>query len=700
MRALGPIALGPRGCRSRSSPALVLVLGARDRPGGAARRRGGGVLIAFGVFRFVRPRWHPRWTTMRVDRPRADAVVVPDVERARRRADGRAGAARRQRRGAASATTTSALAGDGAARRRRSSASGCTSLAMVAVMAARRAGRLREARPGDTAPRVGQHRPSVGRCVRRRGGRHALHLTLLLAAVPAGAASLPSVDSGARPGARRALRAARRRAPQLENAGAVDAPSRSSSPARRRTATASSSTRTSSTTTTAPRARRTRRPVRPASSSCSRRSTGTLTYPTDPVFAEQRRRPRRAARQAARRRDRVPRHAQHARSDPARTGVHDRARLARPRRAPWPHGAGVRSPAELFLTVHGTTAELRDAATGRRRAPAPTATRRRAPPPDRRARPARGVEPGHAARCAWPPASGCGTRRRAPTWRRARAGVARPRPAAPRRRGAALFNVAFRVDEPLPEDRRARASRTRSPRAARAWSSTARGGASARRPTRSRAGDVSRVLRRGRLRQARRAARDDESRRAEDRPHQPHPRQPLRLRARASTTTQVPACDIDRRRPAARRAPGRFVGQLQPYALYVPRQAARRARGYGLTLLLHALSANHNQFLGSRNAVAVRRARRRVARRLAARAAARTASTRASPRPTSSRCGPTSRATTRSTRLGGGRAATRWAARAPTGSPRRWPDLFARGVPDRRARARRRPARRRCATSR
>src|SRR5207244_3397605 len=26
---------------------------------------------------------------------------------------------------------------------------------------------------------------------------------------------------------------------------------------------------------------------------------------------------------------------------------------------PWPHGAGVVSPAQLFLTVHGTTAELR-----------------------------------------------------------------------------------------------------------------------------------------------------------------------------------------------------------------------------------------------------------------------------------------------------------------------------------------------------
>src|SRR6185436_20665689 len=30
----------------------------------------------------------------------------------------------------------------------------------------------------------------------------------------------------------------------------------------------------------------------------------------------------------------------------------------------WPHGAGVSSPADLFLTVHGTTAELVDATGG------------------------------------------------------------------------------------------------------------------------------------------------------------------------------------------------------------------------------------------------------------------------------------------------------------------------------------------------
>ena len=45
---------------------------------------------------------------------------------------------------------------------------------------------------------------------------------------------------------------------------------------------------------------------------------------------------------------------------------------------------------------------------------------------------------------------------------------------------------------------------------------------------------------------------------------------------------------------------GRFVGQLQPYALYVPKKPVP-ARGYGLTLLLHSLSANYNQYTSSKN---------------------------------------------------------------------------------------------------
>jgi hypothetical protein len=43
-----------------------------------------------------------------------------------------------------------------------------------------------------------------------------------------------------------------------------------------------------------------------------------------------------------------------------------------------------------------------------------------------------------------------------------------------------------------------------------------------------------------------------------------------------------------------------YEGQLQPYAIYIPAAKAPRA-GYGLTLLLHSLSANYNQFMTTRN---------------------------------------------------------------------------------------------------
>lgn len=45
---------------------------------------------------------------------------------------------------------------------------------------------------------------------------------------------------------------------------------------------------------------------------------------------------------------------------------------------------------------------------------------------------------------------------------------------------------------------------------------------------------------------------------------------------------------------------GRFVGQLQQYAIYVP-EGTPPANGWGMTLLLHSLSANHNQYLGTKN---------------------------------------------------------------------------------------------------
>ena len=49
-----------------------------------------------------------------------------------------------------------------------------------------------------------------------------------------------------------------------------------------------------------------------------------------------------------------------------------------------------------------------------------------------------------------------------------------------------------------------------------------------------------------------------------------------------------------------RREIGEMRGQLLPYAIYVP-SGTPPAGGWGLTLLLHSLSANYNQFEGSRN---------------------------------------------------------------------------------------------------
>ena len=75
----------------------------------------------------------------------------------------------------------------------------------------------------------------------------------------------------------------------------------------------------------------------------SRAPNGTYTYPTDPAYAEQRRRPRRAARQAAGRRDRLPDHAQH--DEGPGPGRRRRSRsAARPQPREFPHGANATAP--------------------------------------------------------------------------------------------------------------------------------------------------------------------------------------------------------------------------------------------------------------------------------------------------------------------------------------------------------------------
>ena len=83
-----------------------------------------------------------------------------------------------------------------------------------------------------------------------------------------------------------------------------------------------------------------------------------------------------------------------------------------------------------------------------------------------------------------------------------------------------------------------------------------------------------------------------------------------------------------------------YQGNLQPYAVYVPAGTPPKD-GYGLTLLLHSLSANYNQFYGSRNQSQFGdRANPSIV--ITPEARGPTRSTRASALPTCSRCGPRS----------------------------------------------------------
>jgi hypothetical protein len=396
---------------------------------------------------------------------------------------------------------------------------------------------------------------------------------------------------------------------------------------------------------------------------------GTLTYPTDRVFAnngadlvELRVKPLAGATAL-----RVTLNALQA---PERTAFTVAIGTSPAARA-WPAGAGVSSPAQLFLTVHGSTAELRDAATGALVTPAPTAT------VDTRTRQF-DVRIAHAA---WDPgaqkvrlAAGVGlwdtaaNRYMAPG-----PGASATAPGGASPSGAALFNLAFRFDEPKPDVNMAGGGATIGDAAAGAavqaawWRERAQADA-------LRIGDASpfhaevdfgklaplvrsitvsrRVrpcrhcgLNSGRLALPRRPGRrtlaatvtwhgqtlgsatgDDVA--------FVRIRRPTRRAFRVSIALRVALTPPDDDAGVPRTGPidrifasrsafgqgvdykqlcgglvaaasgagcnGAFIGQLQTYALYVPRKPAPPG-GYGITLLLHSLSANHNQYLDSNN---------------------------------------------------------------------------------------------------
>jgi hypothetical protein len=314
---------------------------------------------------------------------------------------------------------------------------------------------------------------------------------------------------------------------------------------------------------------------------------GTLTYPTDPVLAdnaadlvELRVRPLAGAT--------AFRVTLNTLQDPSRVGFTISLGSSSVPRA-WPAGAGVASPAQLFLTVHGTTAVLTDAATGSTLAPAPSASvdlaRRQIE-----------VRVPHAA---WDPgasvvrmAAGVGL------WDKSANRYLKPGPVASAGQpggaatdGAALFNMAFRRNEPVPKIYQPGIANTiveggvLVAQDASWWRERRQADVLA-------SGDVSAFSADIDFAKLAAASNDESAV-----PHTGHFDRIMAshfdlgqgVRYQTICLTSTAECN------------GRYVGQLQPYAVYVPDKPLP-SRGFGLVVSMHGLSANYNEFLGSHEA--------------------------------------------------------------------------------------------------
>lgn len=237
----------------------------------------------------------------------------------------------------------------------------------------------------------------------------------------------------------------------------------------------------------------------------------------------------------------------------------------------FPFGANVRAPARLFLTVHGNTAVLQDAATGAEIQPAPTVN----VDLERRqfdiAIPRDSWNPGEQAVRV---AAGIGLwdqdkqRYLLPV---ASATSSEPGGAGYLSAPAAFFNVAFRYDEAFEP-----------------WRDLGQAEALA-------SNDISRfhtVVDFAKL----------EARASDEMLGQPHgtPQYGPMNRILASHSETKQGADWGSGCGDASACLGMLRGQLQPYAIYVPNKI-EPSEGFGLTLLLHSLSANYNQYLGDRN---------------------------------------------------------------------------------------------------
>ncbi len=255
----------------------------------------------------------------------------------------------------------------------------------------------------------------------------------------------------------------------------------------------------------------------------------------------------------------------------------------------WPHGAGVSSPSALFLTWHGRTADLVDAS-GRTLAPAPRVA---VDLPRRQVT----VTVPHAA---WDPGSST-VRTTVGTglWDADAGSYLAPAPGAATAttpgggtpQGVAVVNVGPRLAEPKPVFVGSNMADT-----AAAGVVAAPWWRERQQSAQLSLGDVSPFSSDVDFGKLRKRVRDDRG----------VPATGAIDRILASRYSYGQGLDPDKvcfdlaaGFAAGARCVGRFVGQLQPYAVYVPAKP-RPARGFGLTLALHSLSANYNQYTGSR----------------------------------------------------------------------------------------------------
>lgn len=327
---------------------------------------------------------------------------------------------------------------------------------------------------------------------------------------------------------------------------------------------------------------------------------GTFTYPDDPVYADNAAdlvelRVKPLARATA---FRVTFNTM---KDPARAAFTIALGGEEGASVPWPHGAGVSSPAELFLTWHGDTAELATTS-------GPLASPVQGLGIDvavDRARHQVEVRVPHAL---WDPGrrtvrTTIGTGLWDQDAGQYLAPTTGPRsattPGGGSPSGAAIVNVGPRLDEPQPLVAGATIADTAVGAAATTafWRERQQG-------TQLALGDVTPFAADVDFGKLHRGVRDDSA----------VPRRGSINRILSSRFSFGQGIDPDTvcfslggaaapdgpsYAPAAD-CTGRFAGPLQAYTVYVPR-GPKPAMGWGMTLLMHSLSANHNQYAATRN---------------------------------------------------------------------------------------------------